>query len=271
MPFKFWKKDEKKPEPAPPAKPEVKPEAKPELKPASKAPAATPVKPAVKPATKPAAPTAKVVPAPKRTPEEIVTEVHRALVEFGLAVEATREVFKKRIAAKFGSLEDFERKMKENPQSIVTGFVVSWLGFTVPEKFDLGGLLYEANQRLSSFGMQVSATDEISVDEAQGLREATFTLGNEKVVLHFHNPREVFNEINTMIRDRGLRFIELETWSEDYAFMLVKSPNWDVLARGELVIVKAEETATDGECPECGSAIGERWVTCIACNSPLEA
>ena len=261
MPLKFWKKEEKKEEPPPPKPPEVKPTPKP----AAPAPAPTPVKPPVRPAAKPAPP------APKRSPEDIAAEVHKGLVEFGLAVEATREVFKKRVAAKFGSLEEFERKMKENPQLIVTGFVVSWLGFTVPEKFDLADLLYQANQRLSSFGMQVSAKDEISVDEAQGLREATFSLGDQKVVLHFHNPREVFNELNTMIRDRGLRFIELETWSQEYAFMLVRSPNWDLLARGELVIVKAEETATDGECPECGSAVGERWVTCIACNSPLEA
>jgi hypothetical protein len=116
----------------------------------------------------------------------------------------------------------------------------------------------------------VNASDEVSVDDAQGLREATFTLGDAQTILQFQTPREVFSEINAMIRDRGVRFIELETWSDDYAFMLVKSPKWDSLARAELVIVKAEETATLGECPECGSRVGERWATCIACNTAIE-
>jgi hypothetical protein len=247
----FWKKEEKKPAPPPPKKPEGKPAAKP---PAKAPPTAPPAAPA----------------APAATPEEAAKGVHKALVEAGLTIEGTREVFKKRLAEKFGSLEDFQRKMKEEPQASVTGFVTSWLGFTVYEKFDLADLLYNANQRLSSFGIQVDATDEVSVDGAQGLREATFTLGDRQTVLRFRNPREVFNEVNGMIRDRGVRFIELETWAESYAFMLVKSPKWESLARGELVIVKAEETATGGECPECGSRVGERWVTCIACNSPLK-
>ena len=254
MPFKFWKKEESKP--APPPK-------KPEGKPAQKGPEKAPAKPAAKAPEK--------EPPAQRAPVDVAAEIHRGLVEGGLAVEATREVFKKRLAEKFGSIEGFEKTMRDNPQATVTGFVVSWLGFTVPAKFELAGLLYSANQRLSSFGIQVDAADEVSVDEAQGLREATFTLGDSQTILQFQTPREVFNEMNAMIRDRGVRFVELETWSDDYAFMLVKSPNWGALARAELVIVKAEETATGGECPECGSRVGDRWATCIACNTALEA
>ncbi len=251
MPFKFWKKEETKPAGVPPKKPEGKPTARP----AEKAPA--------KAAEKAALPA-------KRPPLDVAAEIHKGLVESGLAMEGTREVFKKRLAEKFGSIEGFEGTMKEDPQGTVTGFVVSWLGFTVPAKFDLADLLYSANQRLSSFGIQVNAADEVSVDDAQGLREATFTLGDAQTILQFQIPREVFNEINAMIRDRGVRFIELETWSDDYAFMLVKNPKWDSLARAELVIVKTEETATGGDCPECGSRVGERWATCIACNTAIE-
>ena len=248
MPFKFWKKeDEKKPAPSPPKKPEGKPPEKSPPKAVEKAPPA----------------------APKRAPESATADVHRSLVEAGLTIEGTREVFKKRLAEKFGSLDAFEAKVKDDPAVVVTGFVIAWLGFTVPAKFDLPHLLYSANQRLSSFGIQVNAADEVSVDETQGLREATFTLGDSQTVLQFQTPREVFNEINTMIRDRGLRFIELETWSDEYAFMLVKAPNWESLARGEIVIVKAEETATGGECPECGSRVGDRWATCIACGTAI--
>ena len=249
MPFKFWKKEEAKPAPSPPKKPEGKP--------------------APKAAEKAAPKAAEKAPPEKRAPVDVATEVHRGLVEAGLAMEATRDVFKKRLAEKFGSIEEFEKTMKQDPQVTLTGFVVSWLGFTIPGKFDLAGLLYSANQRLSSFGIQVSASDEVSVDDGQGLREATFTLGDSQTILQFQTPREVFNEINTMIRDRGVRFIELETWSDGYAFMLVKSPNWESLARAELVVVKAEETATVGECPECGSRIGDRWATCIACNTAI--
>ena len=258
MPFKFWKKEEPKAAPSPPKKPEGKAGAKPAAKGAERPLEKAPPKGAEK--TEPAA---------KPAPRDVATEIHKGLVEAGLAMEGTREVFKKRLAEKFGSIEGFETTMKQDPQGTVTGFVVGWLGFTVPAKFDLAGLLYSANQRLSSFGIQVNAADEVSIDNAQGLREATFTLGEARTILQFQTPREVFNEINSMVRDRGVRFIELETWSDGYAFMLVKSPNWESLARAELVVVKAEETATVGECAECGSRIGDRWATCIACNTAI--
>ncbi len=247
MPLRFWKREEKKP--APPVK---KPPERPAEKPAVKAP------------EKPAAP-AK----PKRTPEEIAAEVHKDLVEAGVTIEGTREVFKKRVAEKFGSLDAFAKECERGPPKVVTGFIASWLGFTVPEKFTLADLLYRSNQRLSSFGIQVSATDEVIVDEAQGRREVTLSLQEDMTTFQFQTPREVFAAINALVKDRGVRFLELETWSGGCAFMLAKAPRWDRLADGDLVVVKAEETAGDRECPECGSRIGENWATCIACNSPL--
>ena len=248
MPLKFWKKEEKKPTP-PPAKPAEKPKKAPE-KPAAAAPPA---------------PAAK----PKRAPEDIAAEAHRGLVEAGLTIEGTREVFKKRLAEKSGSLEAFVAGYERDPAKAVTGFIASWLGFSVPEKFTLENLLYNANQRLSSFGVQVSANDEVILDEAQGRREVTLSLSEEMTTFEFQTPREVFVAINALLRGRAVRFLELETWSGGYAFMLAKTPRWDKLADGELVVVKAEETAGERECPECGSRVGEKWTTCIACNARL--
>lgn len=244
----FWKREEKK---APPP---------PEKKPAKEAekPKAAPAPPAPRPSPKPAA---------ERTPGEIVTDVHHALVEVGLTIEGTREVFRKRVEEEFGSLEAFVQEYKAEASKAVTGFIASWLGFQVPAQFTLDELLYAANQRLSSFGIQVSATNETRVKETQGLREATFALGDQKSVLQFQTPREVFSEINAMVKDRGVRFLELETWSEDYAFMLAKSPHWDKLAASPIVVVKAEETATDGECPQCGARAGEKWASCTGCGA----
>src|SRR5437867_12387281 len=87
MPFKFWKKEEKKPSPPPPAKPAATPAAR------------AAAKPAAKPADKPAPPAP-----PRRTPEDIALEIHKGLVEAGLTIDGTREVFKKRVTEKVGSL-----------------------------------------------------------------------------------------------------------------------------------------------------------------------
>ncbi len=246
MPLRFWKKEEKKP--APP----------------SAEPAETSKEAPEKPAA-PAAPAAK----PKRAPEDVAAEAHYALVEAGLTIEGTREVFKKRLAEKFGSLDAFVTEYEREPAKAVTGFIASWLGFSVPEKFTLADLLYNANQRLSSFGVQVSANDEVILDETQGRREVTLSLSEEMTTFEFQTPREVFAAINALLRERAVRFLELETWSNGYAFMLAKTPRWDRLADGELVVVKAEETGGERECPECGSRVGEKWTSCIACNARL--
>ncbi len=195
--------------------------------------------------------------------------VHRALVEAGLANEGTRDVFRRRVEETFGSLDGFAKEYRANPSKVVTGFIASWLGFQVPAQFTLDDLLYNANQRLSGFGVQVGVSDERLVDGASGMREAALTLQEQQTVLQFQTPREVLNEINAMIQDRGARFIELETWSDGYAFMLARSPNWDKLVSGRPVVVKAQETAADRECPECGSKVGEKWASCIACGAGL--
>ena len=135
MPFKFWKKEEAKPAPPPPKKPEGKP--------------------APKAAEKAAPKAAEKAPPEKRAPVDIATEVHRGLVEAGLAMEATRDVFKKRLAEKFGSIEEFEKTMKQDPQVTLTGFVVSWLGFTVPGKFDLD----DKKEKLAARGMMKMVQD----------------------------------------------------------------------------------------------------------------
>jgi len=80
-------------------------------------------------------------------------------------------------------------------------------------QFTLENLLYNANQRLSSFGVQVSANDEVILDEAQGRREVTLSLSEEMTTFEFQNPREVFVAINALLRGRAVRFLELETWS----------------------------------------------------------
>ena len=246
----FWKREEKKA--APP-------------------PAQAPRKPAEAPKEEPQAPAA-AAPAPSKPPatsEEIVDRVHHALVEAGLTIEGTRDVFRKRVEETSGSLDEFAKAYRADPAKAVTGFIVTWLGFQVPAKFTLDELLENANQRLSSFGMQVVATNERVVDASAGMREATFALQEQEIRVRFGTPREVFNELNGMIQERGARFLELETWTDDYAFMLAKSPKWDKLTSGKLVVIKAAETATDGECPQCGAMAGEKWASCIGCGAPF--
>src|SRR2546426_8721496 len=117
MPFKFWKKEEAKPAPSPPKMPEGKP--------------------APKAAEKVAPKAAEKAPPEKRAPVDVATEVHRGLVEAGLAMEATRDVFKKRLAGKFGALEEVEKTMKQDPQGAPKGVVVTLLRVTVPREVDL--------------------------------------------------------------------------------------------------------------------------------------
>ncbi len=244
----FWKREEKKPAP-PPSKPAQKAEA-----PKAEAPAAAP---------------APAPPKPPATPEEIVNGVHHALVEAGLTVEGTRDVFRKRVEETSGSLDAFAQEYRADPPKAVTGFVASWLGFRVSARFTLDELLKEANQRLSSFGMAVVASSERVVDREAGMREATFTLQEQETVLRFGTPRDVLGGMNAMIQERGVRFLELETWTDDYAFILAKPPRWEKLASGRPVVIKAPETATDGECPQCGAMAGEKWASCISCGAPF--
>src|SRR5438309_11217746 len=93
MPFKFWKKEESKPAPPPSRKTESKA--------VEKAPETAPAKGGPKAPEKEAA--------PKRTPVDVAEEIHKGLVEAGLAMEGTREVVEKRPADRYASLDAFEK------------------------------------------------------------------------------------------------------------------------------------------------------------------
>jgi len=224
----------------------------------------------------PQRPSAKVVPAPSppptappTDPDRVVSDAHHRLAEAGLTIEGTREVFRKRLAEKFGSIEAFVRQYQTEGPKTITQFLASWIGFHVAPEFTLVDLLYNANQRLSSFGLQVNSSEEVRVNDAEGTREATVSLGERATVIQFRTPREVFNEINDFLAENDVRFLQLETWSDASAFMLARSPQLDKLAAGDLVVVKEVETAVAGECPECGYPTGKNWARCIACGSPL--
>jgi len=62
--------------------------------------------------------------------------------------------------------------------------------------------------------------------------------------------------------------IELETWGgDDLAFLLVRDPKWLGLADTDLVVVKDSQTATGGECAECGAKVGKHWYDCLSCGA----
>lgn len=53
-------------------------------------------------------------------------------------------------------IDAFVESLGKTPWKPVTGFVAGWLGFQLPEAFELAELLYAVNQRLSSFGITVT-------------------------------------------------------------------------------------------------------------------
>ena len=222
-----------------------------------------------KPPEEPKAKAAEAPPQPPPKPEDLVADIHRRLVEAGLTIEGTREVFTRRVAEKFGSLEAFVRDVQADGPRAVTGFLAFWLGFEIERAAPLAGLLYHANQRLSGFKLKVDASEELHVNDAEKLREATLRMGDLAVTIQYRNPRDVFIEINEILVESGVRFLELETWTDKYAFMLVRSPVWEKLEGGDFVVVKALETANAGECGECASPVGTNWTRCMACEAPL--
>lgn len=242
MPLKFWKRERRPPSPPEESRPPKK------AKPPSRG----------KPPSKEA---------DAERLDSKLRDVHAQLVDLGLTSAGTFSVFRTRVRNDPG-LGSFLESLEEEPWKHVTSFVASWLGFRVPERFDLADLLYAANQRLSSFGLTIIASDEVWVDQPTGVREATLTLGEEVAVeIRFRTPRDVFVGINELLSDRDLAFLELETWADVAAFMLVRRPRWDRLSTAALVVVKSERTAGGGECRECESSIGSRWASCIACGA----
>src|SRR5690349_10992236 len=148
MPLRFWKKE--KPEKGKPEKEAEAPKDEKQKAAAKPAPAETAVKPepsAKKSEQKPAAP-----PAPPK-PGEVevfVNEAHAGLVDLGLTVAPTKAVFAKRVAAYPGGEAAFVAEYRAAPYKAVTRILADWLGFRVPETFELDSIVKEVNPRLSS-------------------------------------------------------------------------------------------------------------------------
>ena len=273
MPFKFWKKDK-------PEKEKGGAEGKKEPKEAaSKVEAAGETKAADR-GGKPeaergaAAPGVEPTPASEKpgepTPSELdaaVSEVHAGLVELGLTIPGTKTVFAKRVAGSSGGAGAFVSQFREKPYRAATGILVEWLGFQAPSDFDPEKLLADVNLRLSSFKLSIQMTDLTWLDQELSLRKARLRLGDVERVVRFKDSRDFVKSVNELIAPRKLVFLELETWSRDLAFLLVREPKWDKLAATKLVVVKAPQTAVGGECGECGAPVGENWHDCLSCGA----
>src|SRR5439155_1439485 len=126
-------------------------------------------KPAVKkPEEKPAAPAAP--PKPGEV-EVFVNEAHAGLVDLGLTVAPTKGVFAKRVATYPGGEAAFVAEYRSAPYKAVTRVLADWLGFRVPEAFELDAILKEVNPRLSSFKLTLAAKDSTWLDQELNLRK----------------------------------------------------------------------------------------------------
>jgi hypothetical protein len=265
MPFKFWKKDkpetgkpeaakgkeEKKASPAPLVEQTVKPQEPESAKAEAK-----------KPETK----------APARPPgpadaEGAVGAAHAALVELGLTVPPTRTVFAKRVAAYPGGEAAFAADFQSAPYRAVTRVLADWLGFRVPDLFEPEALLADVNLRLSSFKLTVQMKDLTWLDKELNLRKTRLSVGDQERVVRFKDARDLLKSVNELLAPRKLAFLELETWADDYAFILVRDPQWDKIAATDVVVVKSDQTAKGGECGECGAPVGKYWSDCLKCGA----
>ena len=266
MPLRFWKKE--KPEKGKPEEKPEEPKQKPKEKPAEKvAPAEKAAKPepaVKKPEEKPAAPAAP--PKPGEV-EVFVNEAHAGLVDLGLTVAPTKGVFAKRVATYPGGEAAFVAEYRSAPYKAVTRVLADWLGFRVPEAFELDAILKEVNPRLSSFKLTLVAKDSTWLDQELNLRKVKLILGEQEKVVRFKDARDFLKGVNDLLVGRKLAFLELETWADDFAFLLVREPRWDKLKNPELVVIKADQTATGGECGECGAPVGKYWSDCLKCGA----
>ena len=144
---------------------------------------------------------------------------------------------------------------------------MDWLGFRAPAEFDPEKLLGDVNLRLSSFKLAIQMTDLTWLDQELSLRKARLRLGDVERVVRFKDARYFVKSVNELIAPRKLAFLELETWSREFAFLLVREPKWDKLAATKIVVVKAPQTAVGGECGECGAPVGENWHDCLSCGA----
>src|SRR3989475_901202 len=266
MPLRFWKKD--KPEKGKPEKETAEPQEKPKEPPAAK-PAPT-VKAAKaepvpkKPEEKPGAPAAP--PKPGEV-EVFVTEAHAGLVDLGLTVAPTKAVFAKRVAAYPGGDAAVAAEYRSAPYKAVTRVLADWLGFRVPETFELGAILKHVNPRLSSFKLALAAKDLTWLDQELNLRKVKLILGDQEKVVRFKDARDLLKGVNEILANRKLAFVELETRADDFAFVLVRDARWDKLKNPELVVIRADQTATGGECGESGAPVGKYWSDCLKCGA----
>ncbi|HYM40340.1 MAG TPA: hypothetical protein VEY12_09420, partial [Thermoplasmata archaeon] len=273
MPFKFWKREKpedakgtpekgkaaEKAAPKPKAAPEKKPEA------AKEGPEAKPPEPAAKPEA--AAKAEKPREAPAADLDAAAGELHTGLVGLGLTIAGTKPVFLKRIAAYPDGTGEFLSLFREKPYRAGTKVLTDWLGFHAPAEFEPEKLLADVNLRLSSFKLAVQMSDLTWLDQQLGLRKARLRLGDVEKVARFKDARDFMHGVNELIAPRKLAFLELETWSPEFAFLLVRDPKWEKLATTKLVVIKAPQTAVGGECGECGAPVGENWHDCLSCGA----
>jgi hypothetical protein len=262
MPFKFWKKD--KPE----AGKEAQAEGKEETKGASvqTVQVIAPEPEAKQEAKKPEA-KATSRPAESSDVEGAASAAHAALVDLGLTVPMTRTVFSKRVAAYPGGEAAFAADFQSTPYRAVTRVLADWLGFRVPDVFEPEALLSAMNLRLSSFKLSVQMKDLTWLDKELNLRKTRLSVGDQERVVRFKDARDLMKSVNELLAPRKIAIIELETWADDFAFLLVRDPQWDKIAATDLVVVKADQTAKGGECGECGAPVGKYWSDCLKCGA----
>lgn len=258
MPLKFWKKE--KPEKGKEKEPAEQGKEEPEGK-AETAAKAEPAEPEAK------KPEAKAGPVTPKEVETVVAEAHGKLVDLGLTVPPTKAVFTKRVTAYSGGEAAFVVEYRSTPHRAVTLVLADWLGFRVPEVFEAERLLEEVNRRLSSFNLNIQAKDLSWLDQELNLRKARLILGQQEKVVRFKDARDLLKGINEMLAPKKLAFLELETWADDYAFVLVREPRWDKIAATDFVVVKADQTAKGSECGECGAPVGKYWSDCLKCGA----
>ncbi len=272
MPFKFWKREkpEKEKGEAEGGKAKPSPETKAAEGKPNEAAAETATRAGEKPA--PAAEAEKKGPAPPPAVpageiDAVVAEVHAGLVDLGLTIPGTKTVFGKRVADFPGGGAQFVATYREKSYRAGTAILASWLGFRVPLDFEPGKLLADVNLRLSSFKINVQMSDLTWLDQELGLRKAHLRVADQDKVVRFKDARDFIKGVNELIAPKKLAFLELETWTSDHAFLLVRDPKWDKLSATTLVVVKAPQTAIGGECGECGAPVGTNWHDCLSCGA----
>ena len=265
MPLKFWKKQ--KPEKGVGEEPEGKgrPEEPPPKE--TKAEAVPKEERKAPPKEERAAPKVEPAKAPPPALDERVRGIHTALVDLGLTIPATKDIFSRRVAAYPGGPQAFLTDLAAAPYKAATRVLADWLGLRAAADFDPEKLLAEANPRLSSFGLKVDVHDLTWLDQELGLRKARLTLGGAERIVRFKDARDFVKGVNDLIGPKKLVFLELETWSPDFVFLLARDPKWEKLASTETVVVKALQTAAGGECGECGAKVGQYWNDCLSCGA----